>query len=106
MTRTRIVEALNDSEIDSDVTVAGWVRTVRTSKGGFSFLTINDGSCLSCIQIVADGALANYDSEIVHMTAGTSVSVEGKLVASPAKGQRVEVHASTVSLLGAADAEH
>ena len=106
MQRTCIVEALNDSQIDSEVTLAGWVRTVRTSKGGFSFLTINDGSCLGCIQIVADGTLANYDSEIVHMTAGASVSVEGKLVASPAKGQRVEVHATAVSLLGPADAEH
>ena len=106
MQRTRVSTALNESEIDTDVTVAGWARTVRTSKGGFSFLTINDGSCLGCIQIVADNTLDNYDSEIVHMTAGTSVSVEGRLVASPAKGQRVEVHATSVSLLGRADAEH
>jgi len=106
MTRTLIGTALKDCEVDTDVAVAGWVRTVRTSKGGFSFLTINDGSCLGCIQIVADNALDNYDSEIVHMTAGASVSVSGKLVASPAKGQRVEVHATEVRLLGRADAEH
>ena len=106
MNRTLISNALKDCEIDTAVTVAGWVRTVRTSKGGFSFLTINDGSCLGCIQVVADDKLENYDSEVVHMTAGSSVSVSGRLVASPAKGQRVEVHATAVRLLGAADPEH
>ena len=105
MQRTLITDAMNTSEIDTEVAIAGWLRTVRTSGGGFSFLAVNDGSCLASIQVVADNTLDNYDSEIVHMTAGTSVSIEGKLVESPAKGQRVEVHAAKVALLGPADAE-
>ena len=77
-----IKDALTDTPVGTEVTVAGWVRTVRTSKGGFSFIALNDGSCLAAIQVVADGKLANYDSEVVHLTAGSSVAVTGTLVAS------------------------
>ena len=105
MERTTIKDALTDVPVGRTVTIGGWVRTVRTSKGGFSFLAINDGSCLATIQVVADKELANYDSEIVHLTTGCSVVVTGELVESPAKGQRVEVHAAEVRVLGAADAE-
>jgi len=106
MNRTLIRDALTNVPVGQEVTVAGWVRTLRSSKGGFSFITINDGSCLACIQAVADNKLANYDSEVVQLTAGCSVIVTGKLVDSPAKGQRVELHADEVRLIGAADAEH
>jgi asparaginyl-tRNA synthetase len=105
MDRTLIKDALTDVPADSTVTVGGWVRTLRTSKGGFSFITLNDGSCMAVLQIVADQKLSNYDSEIVHLTAGCSVVVTGTLVDSPAKGQRVELHADEVRLLGTADAE-
>ena len=106
MKRTLIRDALTDVAPGEAVTVAGWVRTVRTSGGGFSFLALNDGSCLAALQVVADGKLPNYDSEVVHLTAGCSVVATGKLVESPAKGQRVEIQADEVRLLGAADAEH
>ena len=105
MDRTLIKDALTDVPADSTVTVAGWVRTLRTSKGGFSFITLNDGSCMALLQIVADQKLANYESEIVHLTAGCSVVVTGTLVDSPAKGQQVELHADEVRLLGTSDAE-
>ena len=105
MKRTLIKNALNDLAPGSKVTLAGWVRTVRTSGGGFSFLAINDGSCFAAIQVVADGGLANYESEVLRLTAGCSVTVTGELVESPAKGQCVEVRAAEVRVLGLADAD-
>ncbi len=105
MERTLITDVIANVAPQTVVTVAGWVRTVRTSKGGFSFLAVNDGSCMANLQIVADGKLANYDSEITHLTAGCSVVVTGTLVESPAKGQRVELQADSVQVLGLADAE-
>jgi len=103
MDRTTIKDALTRLSAGRELTVGGWVRTVRASKGGFSFITINDGSSLATLQIVADAKLPNYDSEIVHLAAGSSVLVRGRLVESPAKGQRVELHAEEVAVLGKAD---
>ncbi|WP_372896058.1 asparagine--tRNA ligase [Stieleria sp.] len=85
--------------------IRGWVRTRRDSKGGFSFIEINDGSSLGNLQVVAPGELDNYASEIQKLTAGCSVVVRGQLQASPAKGQATELHASTVRVLGWADPE-
>src|SRR4051794_41800306 len=68
------------------VTVKGWVRTRRDSKGGFSFLAINDGSCFDSIQVVAPGALANYQSEVLHITAGGPVSGTGGRVGARGEG--------------------
>ena len=59
MKRTTIHEVLQAGQVDTEVTVAGWIRTVRSSKGGFSFLAINDGSCLAMLQVVADQELPN-----------------------------------------------
>ena len=56
--------------VGQTVTVKGWVRTRRDSKGGFSFITVNDGSCFDSIQAVAPGELLNYQTEILHITAG------------------------------------
>lgn len=105
MDRTLIKDALTDVPAGSRVTLAGWVRTVRSSKGGFSFLAINDGSCMAAIQVIADNKLENYESGISHLTAGCSVIVSGELVDSPAKGQRVEVHADSVQIAGTADSD-
>ena len=104
MNHISIKNALTSVPVDAEVTLGGWVRTVRTSKGGFSFLQLNDGSALATIQVVADGSLPNYDSEIVRLTSGCSVIVTGRLVASQGKGQRVEVQAREVRVLGKADA--
>jgi asparaginyl-tRNA synthetase len=82
-----------------------WVRTRRDSKGGFSFLELNDGSCQGNVQVVADGKLPNYESEIKHLTTGSSVTVAGEVRKSPAKGQLTEVHAASVTVHGGADAE-
>jgi asparaginyl-tRNA synthetase len=105
MERTLIRDVLERVELGSTVTVGGWVRTVRHSKGGFSFIAINDGSCMAVLQVVADGALANYEQEISHLTAGASVLVTGELVESQGKGQSREIQASEVRVIGTSDAE-
>jgi asparaginyl-tRNA synthetase len=85
------------------VTVKGWVRTRRDSKGGFSFLAINDGSCFDSIQVVAPGALPNYQGEVLHITAGCSVIATGTLVQSQGKGQAYEIQATAVAVVGWVD---
>jgi asparaginyl-tRNA synthetase len=101
--RTRIAEVLASEDIGATFTVAGWVRTRRDSKGGFSFVEVNDGSCLGGLQIIADKALPNYESEIVKLHAGCSIRAAGTLAASPGKGQKVELQAGEVEVLGWAD---
>jgi len=86
--------------VDSQVIVKGWVRTRRDSKAGLSFIAVSDGSCFNPIQVIAQSALNNYNEEILHLTSGCSVSVTGKLVASPGKGQSYEVQAEEITVLG------
>jgi asparaginyl-tRNA synthetase len=85
------------------VVIEGWVRSRRTSKGGFSFVHVNDGSCLDSVQIVAGDALPNYASEVVELATGCSVRVEGTVVESQGKGQDREVQASRIDVLGWVD---
>src|SRR5947207_13405398 len=85
------------------VTVKGWVRTRRDSKGGFSFLAINDGSCFDSIQVVAPSTLPNYANEILHVTTGCSTIITGMLVKSQGKGQAYEIQASDVKIVGWVD---
>ena len=85
------------------VTVKGWVRTRRDSKAGLSFLHVHDGSCFAPIQVVIPGDLANYQSEVLRLTTGCSVEVEGTLAPSEGKGQVVEIKAHTVRVVGWVD---
>jgi asparaginyl-tRNA synthetase len=87
----------------SEITVKGWIRTRRDSKGGFSFLAINDGSCFDSIQVVAPNSLSNYANEIMHLTAGASVIATGTLVKSQDKGQAYEIQATKVQVVGLVD---
>lgn len=89
--------------LESDVTVKGWVRTRRDSKAGISFLQVHDGSCQNTIQAVINSDLSNYTDEILKLTAGCSVAVTGKLVASQGKGQSVEIQATQVQVIGWVD---
>lgn len=91
--------------VGKQVLLRGWVRTRRDSKGGFSFIELNDGSCQGNVQVVAPGELPNYESVVKHLHTGASVAIEGEVKASPAKGQATEVHATKLELLGDADAE-
>jgi len=83
-----------------EISIKGWVRTRRDSKE-FSFIELNDGSCLANIQVIVDASLASYD-QIKNISTGAAISVIGKLVESPGKGQRWEVQATEIELLGAA----
>ena len=105
MKRKKIAELIESGDFGSEVTVMGWVRTRRDSKGGFSFLEINDGSTIKNIQVLAEGTLANYAQEILKLTTGCSVIVKGILAESPGKGQKVEVKATEVTVVGWADPE-
>jgi asparaginyl-tRNA synthetase len=91
--------------VGKNVTLQGWIRTRRDSKGGFSFLEMNDGSSFGNIQVIAEASLPNYESEIKKLTAGCSVRVSGLVQASPGKGQATEVKADDVTVYGMADVE-
>jgi len=96
-----IKEALASNKPIDDITICGWVRTRRDSKG-FSFLSINDGSCLANIQAIVDEGIPGSES-ISAATTGSSVKVKGQLVESPGKGQSYEVKALQIEVTGTAD---
>jgi asparaginyl-tRNA synthetase len=84
-------------------TVQGWIRTRRDSKAGLSFLHVHDGSCFDALQVVAPAALPNYDTEILHLSAGCAVTATGTITPSPAQGQAVEMAADSVEVVGWVD---
>ena len=86
----------------AEVTVSGWVKSRRTSRGGFSFIALNDGSCFADLQVVADQALDNYD-DLVELGAGCALEVTGVVAESPGKGQDREVQARVVNVVGRVD---
>ena len=100
-----IAEARQKEAAGREVRLQAWVRTRRDSKAGFSFIELNDGSSMGNIQVVADGDLENYESEIKKLTAGCSVTVEGLVKESPGKGQATEVQARAVTVHGLADVD-
>jgi asparaginyl-tRNA synthetase len=100
-----VVQARKPETVGRQVRLQGWVRTRRDSKGGFSFLEVNDGSCLGNLQVVAPATLPNYESEVKKLHAGYSITVTGEVKASPAKGQPTELHAQSVVVHGSADPE-
>ena len=99
------IKALLSHSLDLGIRVAveGWVRTCRVSKGGFSFLHVNDGSTLATLQAVADASLPNYGSEVANLSAGCAVRVEGVLAASQGRNQDREIQASAIEVLGWVD---
>ena len=96
--RSLIKHVLKRTEATDDLHVAGWVRTRRDSKA-FSFLELNDGTCLGNLQIVADAGIPGYEA-ISKMSTGASVEVRGKLIPSPAAGQLWEMQATSLKLIG------
>src|SRR5438876_7236331 len=95
---TSIKTALASAEAIAPILVQGWVRTRRDSKD-FSFIELNDGSCLRNLQIIAKSSLANY-SDVQRLTTGASIIVRGELVASQGKGQSWEVVADKIDIVG------
>src|SRR5712691_2754143 len=88
---------------DMPVTVKGWVRTRRDSKAGISFVHLSDGSSFQPVQVVAPNTLANYEAEVLRLTAGCAVEATGTIVPSPAKGQPFEMQASALRVIGWVD---
>ncbi|HTN46734.1 MAG TPA: asparagine--tRNA ligase [Flavipsychrobacter sp.] len=97
--RTKIKEILNSDQADYDVTVKGWVRSFRNNQ----FIALNDGSCMANLQVVI--GLATDPELLRKITPGASLGVSGKLIASQGKGQKYEVKADTIELLGECDPE-
>ncbi len=104
MSAHRIATLLRDQPLGTTVTVNGWIRTRRDAKG-FSFLEVNDGSCLANLQVIVEASLPNYEAEIARLATGCAVRVIGELASSPAKGQAVELKASEITVYGWADPE-
>jgi len=99
-----VERARQAQSVGQTVEVRGWVRTRRDSKGGFSFIEINDGSSFGNLQIIADAKLPNYESDVLTLTVGSSVVVEGELKASQGQGQATEMAASSLRVMGLASA--
>jgi asparaginyl-tRNA synthetase len=88
----------------SEITVKGWVRTVRNQKT-FSFIEINDGSTLSNFQIIANPDLPHYDTLTSDLTTGVSIAVTGILVESPGEKQDLELQAKKIDIIGKCNPE-
>lgn len=100
MARTKIKDILQREETGYPVIVKGWVRSFRNNQ----FIALNDGSCLNNIQVVID--FENADDDLLrNITTSASLSIEGTVVASQGKGQKVEIKAQKVELLGTSDPE-
>lgn len=104
MSLDTIQSLLGSSESRTDIIARGWVRTKRDSKA-CSFLEISDGSCFKGLQVVVDVALPTADL-LPRILTGASVEVSGDLVASPAAGQKWEMQAKELRILGEADATY
>ena len=103
---TKVKDIFRESNrfTNQSITVGGWIRTARDNKS-FIFIELNDGSFFKNLQVVADNALENY-SDIVRLGSGSAITVNGILKESPGQKQSVELHASRVTIEGAAPSEY
>jgi asparaginyl-tRNA synthetase len=98
--REKVKSLLETEQFDREVTVMGWVRTFRNNQ----FIAINDGSCMGNIQIVVD--FNNTPEDLLkRITTGAAISVTGIIVESVGKGQRVDIKANSIEILGDSDPE-
>ncbi len=102
--RISIRKLLQLQQSEGAICVKGWVRSVRRGKD-VSFVSLNDGSCFASLQIVLSPELDNYEIASKVGT-GSSLAVTGELVESPAAGQRWEVQAQTIEVVGSADEKY
>ena len=90
-------------DVAERVTVRGWVRTRRDSKAGLSFINLTDGTCFDALQIIAPASLANYQTEVLKLTAGASLIAHGQLVPSMGKTPGFELNADSIEVVGLVD---
>ncbi len=100
MKRTKIVKLLKTGRAVDRVLIKGWVRTRRDSKG-FSFIEVNDGSCLKNMQVIADQHLSN-SKDIKKLSTGSAVAITGTMVESRGGGQKWEIQADTIKIISLA----
>ncbi len=105
LTRTLVKDAHNAPAAADAILLQGWIRTRRDAKT-FSFVELNDGSCLKGMQVIVNDSLPDYAELMRRSTTGASVSVRGKLVPSQGAGQKWEVVAEKYAVLGEADASY
>ena len=98
-TNQRIIQILRHGQPEQRVTIQGWIRTKRESKG-FTFIEVNDGSSLANLQGILTAELPNYEALLPKLGTGASVQVSGVLVTSPGKGQNLELQADSVEVYG------
>lgn len=96
--RSLIKHVLKREEPTDHLKVAGWIRTRRDSKE-FSFIELNDGTCIENLQVIADAGITGYE-DIARMNTGASIEIQGALIPSPAAGQHWEMRATSLKLLG------
>ncbi len=101
---TRIAEILRNGQPDTTVSIKGWVRTKREQKA-FTFIEVTDGSSMNGLQALINDTLPDYEAQMKRLSTGASLSITGKLVPSPGKGQRIELQAEAVTIHGEADPE-
>ena len=94
--RIKIASLLASDEPQKQVLIKGWVRTRRDAKD-FSFVEVNDGSCLKNVQVIANNSLNNYD-EIKKLSTGSSVAVTGSLEESKGGNQKWEIVADNIEI--------
>jgi asparaginyl-tRNA synthetase len=104
LARQTVKSLLHQGQPGATVAAAGWVRTRRDSKQGFSFIELNDGSCMANLQLVVDASVPNFEANVKRLTTGASLRATGELKESPGTKQRVELHVATLEVLGDADA--
>lgn len=103
MPRSKIKDLLNREQAGDEVLVQGWVKTRRSSKN-VTFIQVSDGSTLADLQVVVDESLPAYQA-VDSLNTGCSVSVLGTLSESLGKGQKYELQAKNIEILGQADPE-
>ncbi len=103
MDRSLIKNVLNNTDIGQQVTICGWVRTKRESKG-FAFIVLNDGSTQETLQLVIPGESHAF-KEVPRCETGAAIKAKGILKESPKKGQKLEVEVSEIEVFGESDPE-
>ena len=105
MKQPKTVKSLLNADCPiQNLSLSGWVRTKRDARE-FSFIEVNDGSCLANIQVIAAVGIDNY-ATVRHITTGAAVTVQGDLIESPGKGQKWEIRADSIEIIGAAPEDY
>ncbi len=103
MVEVKTILAQGTATVGTNVELAGWVKSVRKAKSCL-FIMLNDGSCFDPIQVVVEEAVENFE-ELGRLTIGSSLRVNGQIVASPGAGQAVELKAGLAQVVGWADVD-